>query len=868
MAMTRPTKLLLGGALFTLMFLYWSTATWYEWLIFTSTSECGLETTREDNKVLIAQINLENYSPVLHPGDEIMGVKELPGIPPQALMDGTVNLPPGIAATFLIKCKGQIHEVPLTTQPIPFSKKLQSIARILTPWIFFFTGLIVLLLKSDEPQAWLLAIMLGAFIGLFGSRANDLPVWLSATFAVTRGLGTLFVPVFFNFFLVFPKRSFLLPRFPRLEQWLYAPFFILILPFELFVRLGPLTKNLLETIPLWILRTLNRVSMIFILSYLIAGMVALVRNYRGAGREEKRKLHLIVAGCSLGIINVLLIVAVENIGQKGALKDFYGWLQTATNFTIPLIPISFAYAIIKHQVIPISLIIRRGMRYLLVSHGSVLLEIAIFTVVISVFLTFFFKWLFAVYKPQSLDSLGMTIGGVSATVGIVAWSVTRRLHQKYLAPIIDRQFFRQSYDSHQIITGLAESLRSTSEQQQLLEEVATKIQSALQTESVAIFLKEQRSGNFVSSYYCEYKPSAGCVQACAHNFQLAQSSEVVKLLSGLSKCHEVSELPIPDDEQRILAQIKSALLLPLFGKEQMLGLISLGPRLGDLPFAREDEELLMSVANPVALAIENARLVAQMVEDARHRQALEAENEARAKEFEEARQLQLSMLPRNVPQLPNLDIAAYMKTATEVGGDYYDFHLTTDGTLTIAVGDATGHGLKAGTIVTATKSLFNNLAVLPDIREIFAQSSRALKQMNLRSLYMAMTMMKLKGRELTVSSAGMPAVLIYRAQTNSIEEILLRGMPLGSVKNYPYKQQKFLLETDDVIFAMSDGFEERFAVSGEMLGYERAEQLLLQSAHQSANGIINEFVRIGDEWGSGRPQDDDVTFVVVKIKGD
>ena len=78
-------------------------------------------------------------------------------------------------------------------------------------------------------------------------------------------------------------------------------------------------------------------------------------------------------------------------------------------------------------------------------------------------------------------------------------------------------------------------------------------------------------------------------------------------------------------------------------------------------------------------------------------------NDRRAQELEEARHLQLSMLPKKLPNLPHLDIAAYMKTASEVGGDYYDFHLGEDGTLTIAVGDATGHGLKAGTMVSVVK---------------------------------------------------------------------------------------------------------------------------------------------------------------------
>ena len=76
---------------------------------------------------------------------------------------------------------------------------------------------------------------------------------------------------------------------------------------------------------------------------------------------------------------------------------------------------------------------------------------------------------------------------------------------------------------------------------------------------------------------------------------------------------------------------------------------------------------------------------------------VKAENERRARELEEARQLQLSMLPKGLPDLPHLDIAADIKTASEVGGkDYYDFHTSEDGTLTIVVGDANGTRVKGG----------------------------------------------------------------------------------------------------------------------------------------------------------------------------
>ena len=168
---------------------------------------------------------------------------------------------------------------------------------------------------------------------------------------------------------------------------------------------------------------------------------------------------------------------------------------------------------------------------------------------------------------------------------------------------------------------------------------------------------------------------------------------------------------------------------------------------------------------------------------------VEAENERRAKELEEARQLQLSMLPKKLPKIEGLEIAAYMKPATEVGGDYYDFHVSDDGTLTVAVGDATGHGLKAGSVVTATKSLFNAFAK-HDRHSADSQRDRArhLKQMNLRGLFMAMTILKIKDNQVNLSIAGMPSAIIYRAASKTVEEISIRAMPLGSIAKSKYRR--------------------------------------------------------------------------------
>src|SRR5262249_10309007 len=81
-----------------------------------------------------------------------------------------------------------------------------------------------------------------------------------------------------------------------------------------------------------------------------------------------------------------------------------------------------------------------------------------------------------------------------------------------------------------------------------------------------------------------------------------------------------------DGEREALREVKATLLMPLYSKKEMLGTIALGPRLGDLPFSREDKQLLMSVSGPTTLAIENARLVERMVAEARRLQEIEVDH--------------------------------------------------------------------------------------------------------------------------------------------------------------------------------------------------------------------------------------------------
>lgn len=245
---------------------------------------------------------------------------------------------------------------------------------------------------------------------------------------------------------------------------------------------------------------------------------------------------------------------------------------------------------------------------------------------------------------------------------------------------------------------------------------------------------------------------------------------------------------------------------------------------------------------------------------------LEAENSRKTFELEEARELQLSMLPNCLNDIPGFDICFYMEPATEVGGDYYDYLTPDDGTLVITIGDATGHGMKSGIMVSTIKSIFQSSGTDPDIPAFFTRSTDILKKMNMKNLFMALSIVRIKNFKLTASSAGMPYILILRGTSRKVEELAIKGPPLGSFKDFNYKIINTSLNSGDTILLMSDGFPEQFNTDGEMMGFEKAKEIFKKIPDGTSDEIVEYLVNTAKNWRKAVPQDDDMTFVVIKIK--
>lgn len=272
---------------------------------------------------------------------------------------------------------------------------------------------------------------------------------------------------------------------------------------------------------------------------------------------------------------------------------------------------------------------------------------------------------------------------------------------------------------------------------------------------------------------------------------------------------------------------------------------------------------------------------------------LAQEHARKSSELEEARLLQLSMLPKKTPSLDHVELAFSMQTATEVGGDYYDYSVAHDGTLTVAIGDATGHGVRAGMLVSIVKSNFHALADTTDVATIVRHIARNIKRMNLQRMFMCLTVLRytrlplnaahsvsgtlsdarsdtrlssqlLRGR-LELAGAGMPPALLYRAHNGTVEHVAVRGIVPGAVADFEYQPVHITLNAGDTLLLMSDGLVELFNAQGDMLGEERVVECLRDVGHHTAQEIVCHINTLAASWLGGEPQNDDIALVALKV---
>lgn len=241
------------------------------------------------------------------------------------------------------------------------------------------------------------------------------------------------------------------------------------------------------------------------------------------------------------------------------------------------------------------------------------------------------------------------------------------------------------------------------------------------------------------------------------------------------------------------------------------------------------------------------------------------EDDRKNKELKAAQDLQNSLLPKHLPKRPDLDMATYIRSSTEVGGDYFDFFNEGDGLHIGVCGDATGHGVASGMMVSVTKTALNGLADLKP-NQMLNRLNTVIKKVDLGILRMSLNIVEFGKNEITLSSAAMPPIYFYNAKDGLLEEFSNNGLPLGSLRNEEYVLEKRKFREGDVLIQFSDGLPEAPNLADELYDYDRLKSLIQNSCHLSAKEIIDTLVKSVDEWMQGRPNPDDITLVVTKKK--
>ena len=245
--------------------------------------------------------------------------------------------------------------------------------------------------------------------------------------------------------------------------------------------------------------------------------------------------------------------------------------------------------------------------------------------------------------------------------------------------------------------------------------------------------------------------------------------------------------------------------------------------------------------------------------------SLKAENERKNSELAAAKDLQNRLLPKTLPVVPNLDIAGYLRTSTEVGGDYYDFFEEPDGSLYAICGDATGHGTPSGMLVSITKAGIIGLPQLSP-NDMLHELNRVVKKVDLGILRMSLNIALIKDSQITLSSAGMPPYYIYRAASNTTEEIQISGVPLGSFNDAYYDEISTSFNAGDILVIISDGLPEAPNLAGDLFDYQKLQDLIATYSKLSAQEVIDQLMIEADSWLAGNHNPDDITLVVIKHK--
>jgi len=231
-----------------------------------------------------------------------------------------------------------------------------------------------------------------------------------------------------------------------------------------------------------------------------------------------------------------------------------------------------------------------------------------------------------------------------------------------------------------------------------------------------------------------------------------------------------------------------------------------------------------------------------------------------------ARSIQQALLPKDIPQLEGWQISPYYQPAREVGGDFYDFFELEDGRLGVVEGDATGKGMPAALVASATCSMHRAVAQALDSSspgEVLSRVNETLLDRIPANMFVTCFYAILDPESATLNYANAGHDLPYLWRGGDAEELRARGMPLGLLPGMRYEEKEIELDAGEGVLFYTDGVVEAHDPKGEMFGFPRLRALVAEHGEERALGALcleELYSFVGEGW----EQEDDITLLTLR----
>ncbi len=315
------------------------------------------------------------------------------------------------------------------------------------------------------------------------------------------------------------------------------------------------------------------------------------------------------------------------------------------------------------------------------------------------------------------------------------------------------------------------------------------------------------------------------------------------------------ELDSPAVER--LREADVTMLVPLVANGQLVGVIQLGDRLSEQDYAADDRRLLELLASQAAPALRVGQLVQEQEAEIRRRERYE-------QELHVAQLIQQRFLPGDLPEPQGWRIHPYYRAAREVGGDFYDVLDLPGGKLGLVIGDVTDKGVPAALVMASTRSVLRAAAQrLVDPAKVLARVNDELVRDIPARMFVTCLYGVLDPHTGRFEFANAGHDLPFVTQDGEVTEAHATGMPLGMLPGSTYENAALDLAPGSRLLLYSDGIAEAHAPDGEMFGFPRTGQLLLDLP-RGADAVDAIMARLADFTGSDWEQEDDVTLLLVE----